>query len=887
VRPFLSTYLLPLSIVACFVLSVNIRSEAQTVFASGAGITAYDASTGSTRNFNSGEGFLTVSPDGAHLYASTIFGLNVIDTATGQVIANIAAGIRPQDYAISPDGKRLYIANFGEQTLYIADAVTNTLIKSLPVPAPLRVAVSPDYSRIYVSTTSGGVLILDPATDTVKGAIPGTVSGSAFGPFFGGISFSVDSRRAYIAFSNGFWVVDAQTDTLLQDVTIPTAAGTIQQVVPTIDGTRLYAAADRTSPTQGPQAVYVLDALTFSVTNQIPVGECSPQIALSSDGTKLFVSDIDAAVLDVVDMVTNTITASIPIGGPGSISGVATIPPTAPMPQPTTGTITVDTNLSNASFTVTGPNSFSGVGSLQVTAAPGTYTVVYSPVAKELTPIPQTLVLSAGGKIQFSGVYTPVVFTIDNDFLAFSYPEATVGPPGPVSVLVNSNSRITYVVTATSDVADWLHIDAGAGIAPGSLKVFVNGGLPAGTYAGSITLTSEQATNSPLKINVSLSVGPNRWEKIAGPWAQSCDTSFRALAVDPINPVVLYLGNSSQSHPCGIFKSIDGGATWTATNAGFPRLLPVSRIAVATSDNMIVYAATAEDHALFTSGQVFVSNNAGKDWKTADGIRIGLLKTFQINSPVVDLAISPADERGALVSLAGNGISRTINRGSRWSLVAEAPNPGAAYSSVRYAPSDSTIAYATGYSSTTGDLPICVFNFAAVIPTPDCLSFGVLQGLPPLRSTDGGKTWKQVTFPDPFSIVTDLQVSPRSAQTIYASLGSGLELAAGFAVLTSQSGVFKSLDGGNSWNPINGSGFTDMSQHAPVRLTVHSTISGHLFVMTPLDAFRSIDDGAHWLAMNTDGLQLGTFFYDIAIAEGKGEIYALTSTGAYKMKITE
>jgi YVTN family beta-propeller protein len=308
-------------------LLASLPALAQTVFASGAGITAYDASTGLTRNFNGGEGFLTVSPDGARLYASTIFGLNVIDTATGQIIANIAAGIRPQDYAISPDGKRLYIANFGDQTLYVADAVTNTIIKSLPVTAPLRIAVSPDNSRVYVSTTSGGVLIFDPATDTVKGAIPGTASGSAFGPFFGGVTFSVDSQRAYIAFSNGFWIVDAQKDTLLKNVIIPGATGVIQQIVPTIDGTRLYAAADRTSSTQGPQAIYVLDASTLSVTTQIQIGECSPQIALSADGTKLFVSDIDAAVLDIIDVNTNTITASVPIGGPGSISGVATLPP--------------------------------------------------------------------------------------------------------------------------------------------------------------------------------------------------------------------------------------------------------------------------------------------------------------------------------------------------------------------------------------------------------------------------------------------------------------------------------------------------------------------------------------------------------------------------------
>jgi hypothetical protein len=36
--------------------------------------------------------------------------------------------------------------------------------------------------------------------------------------------------------------------------------------------------------------------------------------------------------------------------------------------------------------------------------------------------------------------------------------------------------------------------------------------------------------------------------------------------VDPANSLVLYLGGSTSSttHPKGLYKTVDGGATWTA-----------------------------------------------------------------------------------------------------------------------------------------------------------------------------------------------------------------------------------------------------------------------------------------------------------------------------------
>ncbi len=81
---------------------------------------------------------------------------------------------------------------------------------------------------------------------------------------------------------------------------------------------------------------------------------------------------------------------------------------------PVAGTVSVTTNLATANFTIAGPTNYSGSGTsfTQTNAAVGTYTVTYGAVAGYVTPATQSLILSAGGTISFSGNYqaSPLYF---------------------------------------------------------------------------------------------------------------------------------------------------------------------------------------------------------------------------------------------------------------------------------------------------------------------------------------------------------------------------------------------------------------------------------------------------------------------------------------------
>jgi photosystem II stability/assembly factor-like uncharacterized protein len=103
------------------------------------------------------------------------------------------------------------------------------------------------------------------------------------------------------------------------------------------------------------------------------------------------------------------------------------------------------------------------------------------------------------------------------------------------------------------------------------------------------------------------------------------------LAMDPANPRILYAsmwrfqrfpwGFSAGGGKSGLWKSTDGGDTWTelTDNPGMPDV-PVGRIGVSVSGSMpnriYAYVETSPDDSL---GGVFRSENSGATWKRVNG----------------------------------------------------------------------------------------------------------------------------------------------------------------------------------------------------------------------------------------------------------------------------
>ena len=106
---------------------------------------------------------LAYSPDGSHIYYSkgSTHGVSVVavdENGTPTVETTIDTGAKtwPTGLSVSPDGKTLYVALFGTNSLGIIDLASAKLVKSVPVgSSPFGAYVSPDGKAVYTSNWGG------------------------------------------------------------------------------------------------------------------------------------------------------------------------------------------------------------------------------------------------------------------------------------------------------------------------------------------------------------------------------------------------------------------------------------------------------------------------------------------------------------------------------------------------------------------------------------------------------------------------------------------------------------------------------------------------------------------------------------------------------------
>ena len=76
-----------------------------------------------------------------------------------------------------------------------------------------------------------------------------------------------------------------------------------------------------------------------------------------------------------------------------------------------------------------------------------------------------------------------------------------------IDITNTGTGTLAWTATATADTGSWLSVSPSSGTAPSTLSVAVNAaGLTAGTYQGTVKITSAGSSNSPLTIAVTLIV---------------------------------------------------------------------------------------------------------------------------------------------------------------------------------------------------------------------------------------------------------------------------------------------------------------------------------------------------------------------------------------------
>ncbi len=136
--------------------------------------------------------------------------------------------------------------------------------------------------------------------------------------------------------------------------------------------------------------------------------------------------------------------------------------------------------------------------------------------------------------------------------------------------------------------------------------------------------------------------GGETWKPLSSP--RAVRSAIRSIAIAPTVPETLYIGTDQE----GIFRSPDGGASWIPASRGLPEALaggrpaPIRSLAVDPTNPLIAYAAT-ELHGLYKT------TDGGASW-TAINQGLGLLPLQRrLGSP--RLLISRADPRQIMATL--------------------------------------------------------------------------------------------------------------------------------------------------------------------------------------------------------------------------------------------
>ncbi len=288
-------------------LVFNLTPQPATLFADATRIVArvpVGATSGAIR---------VTTPAGAAL-SPVPFSTDVISPPllVGQSVAQSAA---PAALAVSPDGRKFYVANRGNNTVRIerASSLVNLMSTTIAGGVPRSVVASPDGRRIYVAAAGPGVLVMDAANLFQYDAIPAFIN-----PLEGdnpqGLAISPDGTSLLVSdgASGGSVSLLRIADKLLMQ-SFSFAAGTAPLGVAfSPDGTRVYiAVADAVGLTAGTLNVFDVDGTPI---DSEPVGVRPTGIAASPDGNLVFVSNQGDGTVSVYNAVNNNPVQTVTVG---------------------------------------------------------------------------------------------------------------------------------------------------------------------------------------------------------------------------------------------------------------------------------------------------------------------------------------------------------------------------------------------------------------------------------------------------------------------------------------------------------------------------------------------------------------------------------------------
>jgi len=270
----------------------------------------------------------------------------------------------------------------------------------------------------------------------------------------------------------------------------------------------------------------------------------------------------------------------------------------------------------------------------------------------------------------------------------------------------------------------------------------------------------------------------------------------------------------------------------------------------------------------------YMGSAGGGVWKTTDGGQSwGNISDGYFGGSIGSIQVAASDENviyvgGGEKTVRGNvsygyGIWKTEDAGKTWKNVGL--KDGRHISRIRIHPKNANVAYA----AVMGDL----------------YKSSETRGV--YRTKDGGQNWERVLFANADAGATDLIIDPNNPRVIYASTWRIRRTPYSLSSGGEGSALWKSSDGGDTWNEISGNKGMPKLPHGIIGVAVSPVQRDLVFAIVESPeggVFKSIDGGETWKKINSERkLRQRAWYYTRIYADTKdADVVYVMNVGYHK-----